>query len=151
MTLVFLHVENFRRFVLFVLGLFRLFFMSMLSIVSLFMKERIVEGLFLTMAIFMAGIRMVMAMAMGVTVTMGVAMTMSVAVSMSVTVTMRMRMLVGMSMLNVRSCVRMGDMYPRLTQVALKRVCPRFMAIGTVLARLLIVIRAGQINDSAHW
>ena len=59
--------------------------------------------------------------------------------------------LVGVSVLGWRSLVRMDDVHPRFAQVALKRVRPRFVAIGTVLTRLLILVCARKIHIPTLW
>ena len=57
--------------------------------------------------------------------------------------------LVGVSVMGRRSLVRMDNVHPRFTQVTLKRVGPRPMAIGTVLTRLLILFCTRKINAPA--
>lgn len=120
-TVVFLDEDNLGRFMLFVLVVFGLFSVAVLSIMSLFLEgimtvirmERLLE----TVSIFTAGVGMVM----------GVGVTEIVAVC----------VLVGVRMVNRRSHVSMD---PRSTLVALRRVGPMFVAIGTVLTRLLKVV-----------
>ena len=133
-TIVFLVVDNLGTFVLFVLVLFCFSFVAMLSIVSVFLEVGTtmvrVERLLMFVGIFTAEV--VVAMPVCVTKIMG------------------MYVLVGVSMLNRRSCVRMDDVRPRFAHVTLKRVWPRFMAVGTVLARLLIIFCPRKINHSAH-
>ena len=122
---VFLDVDNLGSFMPFVLLLLGLFFVAMF-IVGLFMQERInemrMEGLLL--AIGMSITRVGMAISMVVIEIVGVC------------------ILVGVSMLSRGSLVRMGDLHPRFTQVTFKRMGPRFVAIGTVLAPLLTIFCA---------
>ena len=112
-NLVFLDDENLGRLMLLVLVLFGLFFMAMLSIVSLSVMR--MERLLLTVGMYVTRFSMAMTMDLRV---------------------------VGVSMMSRRPHVRMGSMHPRFTQVALKWVGPRLVAIGTVLTRLLIIICA---------
>lgn len=118
-TLVFLCLDDLGRFMLFVLVLFCLFFVAMLSIVSLFVE--------MTVGMLIARVGM--------------------AVGVGITEIVRVYVLLGVSMVSRRSPVRMDYVHPRLTHVALKRVGPRFVAVGTVLTRLFILICAGKIND----
>ena len=131
---MFLDLDNLGSLVLFVLVLFCFSFVAVLSIVNVFVEVGTtmvrVEWLFLSVGIFTAEVAV--AMPMGVTEIMG------------------MRVFVGVSMLSRRSCVRMDDVRPRFAHVALKRVGPRFVAVGTVLTRLLKIFCSRKINHSAH-
>ena len=130
-TLVCLNEHNLGRFMLFVVGLLGLFFVAMLSIVSLFVEERMtvmrMKGLFQTVGMVIAMVGM--GMRMRITEIVGVF------------------VLVGVSVLGWRSLVRMDDVHPRFAQVALKRVRSRFVAIGTILTRLLILVSARKIDN----
>lgn len=120
-TLVFLCLDDLGRFMLFVLVLFCLFFVAMLSIVSLFVEMRMTVGMLIARV--------------------------GMAVGVGITEIVRVYVLLGVSMVSWRSPVRMDYVHPRFTHVALKRVGPRFVAVGTVLTRLFILICAGKIND----
>ena len=135
-TLVFLDVDNLGRFGLFFLVLFCFLFVTMLSTVSLVMEESMMlmgmERLFETVGMFIPRVAMGMVMGMAITEIVG------------------MGVLVRVSTVSRRSLLRMDYLHPRFTQVALKRVGPWFVAMGTVLTRFLIFLCARKINQSAR-
>lgn len=131
-TFVFLDKDDLWGFVLFVLVLFGLFLMAVLSIMSPVMEERVIvmmmERLFLAVRVLIVGI----SMAMGITQIVVVC------------------VILGVSVVRQRSLVRMNNMHPRFAHVTLKRVGPRSVAIGTVLTRLLILFCTRKINAPAR-
>lgn len=136
-TRVFLDDDDLGRFMLSVLVLFGLSFVAMLTIVRLFRGGRMtvirMDVGFLTVGMLITGVGM--AMGMEITEIVGVS------------------ALVRVSVVRRRSLVRMDDVLPRFTQVAVERVDPRSVAIGTVLTRLLILFCARssrKINNPAR-